>query len=72
MQIAILRNLVPLKVRNSGGNHEQLVVSTAKLLGSILEKSILQQALFGHIRLSVSDIACEQLGAVHLNKTAHC
>ena len=46
LQNAILQKFPFLKVRNSGRSHEQIVVSTAKILGLFLEKSILQQTLF--------------------------
>ena len=36
---------ISLKVRNSGRNHERIVVSTAKILGQFSEKTILQQTL---------------------------
>ena len=38
-----LRTSSSLKVRNSGRNHERIMVSTANLSDRILEKSILQQ-----------------------------
>ena len=45
LQNAILQKFPFLKVRNSGRNHEQILVSTAKILGKFSEKSILQQIL---------------------------
>ena len=45
LQNAILQQFPFLKVRNSGRNHEQIVVSTAKIFGHFSEKSILQQSL---------------------------
>ena len=45
LQNAILQKFSFLKVRNSGRNHEPIVVSTAKILCKFPEKSILQQIL---------------------------
>ena len=43
---SILQKLPLSKNRNSGGNHEIIVVSTAKILGCFSKKAILQQPLF--------------------------
>ena len=45
LQKVVLQKYLFLKVRNSGRNHEQIVVSTAKILCRFSEKSILQQTL---------------------------
>ena len=42
---SILQKLSVSKIRNGGGNHEIIVVSTAKILGCFSKKAILQQPL---------------------------
>ena len=70
-------NLPISKIRNSGGNHEIIVVSTAKILGCFSEKAILQQPLqlwrppFSHclsdLRVNSTD-APRSCGAACLNQ----
>ena len=42
---SILQKMPVSKIRNIGGNHEIIVVSTAKILSYFSEKAILQQPL---------------------------
>lgn len=44
---SILQKFPLSKIRNSGENHEIIVVSTAKILGCFSKKAILQQPFFG-------------------------
>lgn len=43
---SILQKFPLSKIRNSGENHEIIVVSAAKILGCFSKKAILQQPLF--------------------------
>lgn len=46
------------KIRNSGGNHEIIVVSTAKILGCFSKKAILQQLQMRSLFLFYASSSC--------------